>query len=401
MLADMLASAMNSHCGGGDHSATYVELQVIRWISEALKYASGCSGILTSGATMANILGLAVALHDKAGFDINSEGLQGSAKRLKVYASTETHVWLRKAARLLGLGEKSICSVPVDDHYRIDIDRLQDAIYKDVRDCCTPIAIVGNIGTVNTGAIDDVARLKQVSIDHDLWLHLDGAFGALARMSVKYSKLVPGIELADSIAMDLHKWMCLPIGVGCLLVRDAEAHRSTFASSADYLAEEDRGLLAGGLHFANRGIELTRPFRALKVWMAFKVHGRSELAKAIESNIDDAKLLETMIKQSKMLEMVTPRTLNITCFGFREDVVKNRDINAFNKEVALRIQEGGRFLVSLTYLKGRRAIRVAITNHRSQPGDFRALIEAIEASGSELLNTASSEAIKSKKTILS
>ncbi|MGI8772310.1 MAG: pyridoxal phosphate-dependent decarboxylase family protein, partial [Acidobacteriaceae bacterium] len=276
MLADILASGINAHMAGGNQAPVLVEEQCLRWLAELMGLPPETSGLLTSGGSMANLIGLAVGRHAKAGFDIRKEGLQSSAQaRLLVYGSTETHSWAQKAVELFGLGSDSYRRIPVGDDHRIDVQQLQAQINADRAAGHRPIAVIGNCGTVNTGAIDDLPALASLCRQHDLWFHVDGAFGALLQISPQYRSLVRGIELADSLAFDLHKWIYLPFEIGCILVRDAEAHTAAFATRASYLEEAEGGIMAGGLPFADRGIELTRSFKALKLWMSLKVHGVS------------------------------------------------------------------------------------------------------------------------------
>ncbi|HTG18334.1 MAG TPA: pyridoxal-dependent decarboxylase, partial [Blastocatellia bacterium] len=322
MLADMLASGMNPHLAGFDQAPALVEHQVLRWLTELMGMPESSTGVLGSGGTMANIVGLVVARHAKAGFDVRGQGLQGGGhNRLVFYGSSETHGWAQKAAELLGLGNEALRRIPVDQEYRIDVARLRAAIASDRRAGHRPFCVIANAGTVNTGAIDDLESLAAVCRKEDLWFHVDGAFGALARLSPKLAPLVAGLEKADSLAFDLHKWMYLPFEIACTLVRDPAAHRAAFALGASYLAETTRGVIAGGLPFADRGLELTRGFKALKVWMSLKVHGARTLARLIEQNVNQARYLSGMVAAHSELELLAPVPLNIVCFRYApEDV---------------------------------------------------------------------------------
>jgi glutamate/tyrosine decarboxylase-like PLP-dependent enzyme len=340
------------------------------------------TGVLGSGGTMANIVGLVVARHAKAGFGIREEGLQGGARpRLMVYASSETHGWAQKAVELLALGDRSLGRIPVDAEYRIDVAKLRAAIAADRSAGHRPFCVIANAGTVNTGAIDDLEALAAICRQEDLWFHVDGAFGALARLSPRLAPLVAGVEQADSIAFDLHKWMYLPFEIACTLVRDADAHRDAFALTPSYLAETTRGVIAGGLPFADRGIELTRGFKALKVWMSLKAHGVRAFARLIEQNVNQARYLAELVTAHSNLELLAPAPLNIVCFRYAPDGLSDASLNAVNQEVLLRIQESGLAVPSGTVLGGRYAIRVAITNHRSRIEDFDALVKAVVSTG--------------------
>jgi glutamate/tyrosine decarboxylase-like PLP-dependent enzyme len=388
MLADMLASGMNPHMAGFDQAPKFVEQQVLAWLTELMGMPAGSSGILLGGGSMANITALAVARHAKAGFNVRELGLQGNDQpRLMIYGSTETHGWAQKAAELMGLGNRAFRRVPVDDEFRIDLNALRNAVDEDRRAGHRSFCVIGNAGTVNTGAIDDLASIARFCREEDLWFHVDGAFGALARLAPSLAPLVSGIEHADSIAFDLHKWIYLPFEVACLLVRDAKAHRETFAMRPSYLAESPRGVIAGGLPFAERGLELTRSFRALKVWMSFKTHGIEAYARLIEQNVRQARYIASLIEANRELELVAPVTLNVVCFRFAPQDANRESLNQVNEEILLRIQESGLAVPSATTIDGKLALRVAITNHRSKRKDFDLLVEASSRIGRELLSS--------------
>lgn len=385
MLADMLASGLNPHMAGFNQAPALVEHQVLRWLTEMMGMPESSTGVLGSGGTMANIVGLVVARHAKAGFDVREHGLQsGGRPRLVLYGSSETHGWAQKAVELLGLGNHSLRRIPVDAQYRIDVANLREAIESDRRLGHRPFCVIANAGTVNTGAIDDLEALAAICRDEDLWFHVDGAFGALARLSPKLAPLVAGVELADSVAFDLHKWMYLPFEIACTIVRDAVAHRDAFAQAPSYLAETSRGVIAGGLPFADRGLELTRGFKALKVWMSLKTHGTRAFARLIEQNVKQARYLVQMIGEHPDLELLAPVPLNIVCFRYASEGLSEASLNAINQEVLLRVQESGLAVPSGTVLGGRYAIRVAITNHRSRSEDFEALVEAVTRIGADV-----------------
>jgi aromatic-L-amino-acid/L-tryptophan decarboxylase len=382
MLAEMLAAGINTHAAGGQQAANHIEEQVLGWLSQLMGMPAGTSGILVSGGTMANLLGLAVARHHKAGFDVRSEGLQGSHERLTIYCSAETHMWARKSVEFLGLGQQSLRQIPVGEDFRIDTAALLQQIHDDRAAGLRPIALIGNAGTVNTGAVDDLRELARVCKDENLWFHVDGAFGALLKFTEKYKHLVEGLEMADSLAFDLHKWMYLPFEVGCLLVRDAEVHKATFAAQASYLETTKRGMLAGGLSFSDRGIELSRGFKALKVWMSLKAYGSKMHGQLIEQNMEQAEHLATAISNHSELELLTPRTMNIVCFRYHPASLSSDErLNQINREIVLRLQESGEFVVSGTVLRGNYVIRVANTNHRSRKEDFDALLESVTMHG--------------------
>ncbi len=390
MLADMVASATNAHVGGGFSAPVHVEETVVRWLAEALEVRGTGqerpSGILASGATMANLLGVAVARAAMAGFNVREEGLSGQPRML-VYASSETHGWAQKAMELLGLGRRSLRILPADEQGRLRLAALRQQVAEDRAAGHAPFAVIANAGTVNTGAMDDFKGLRALCSEEKLWMHVDGAFGALLKLAPAYRELVAGMEEADSIAFDLHKWMYLPFETGCLLVRDRAAHYAAFGSQAAYMERGLRGMLAGDLSFSDRGIETSRSFKALRVWMQLSVYGLKKHGALIEQNMAQAAFLERCIGEHPELEMLAPRPANIVCFRYKPVAVVTVTgaLDALNRKIVVALQESGEFVVSGTTLaSGVFAIRVANTNHRSRREDFKALADAVVAAGRAL-----------------
>jgi glutamate/tyrosine decarboxylase-like PLP-dependent enzyme len=393
MMADMLAAGINPHLAGFNQAPALVEHEVIRWLAELLGLPAGASGLLVTGGTMANTLGLAVARHAGAAaltLDVREDGLQTDAGarprgRLVFYGSTETHNWARKAAELLGLGNRSFRRVPVDADYRLDLAALARMVDEDVAAGQHPFCVIGTAGTVNTGATDDLDAIADFCRERSLWFHVDGAFGALAHLADGLRHIVKGLGRADSIGFDLHKWGSLPFECACVLVRDAELHRAAFASTASYIAATDRGVIAGGLPFAERGVDLTRGFKALKVWMSLTAHGTAHLAAVIEQNVRQARQLAKRIEQHAELELMAPVPLNIVCFRYApRDRRDDPALDAVNEEILLRLQEQGIAVPSGTRIGGRYVIRVANVNHRSRAADFEALVDAVVELGREV-----------------
>ena len=383
MLADMLASGMNAHVAGYDQAASAVEGQALDWRKELMGFPQSAGGLLVGGGTMANLLGVATARHALAGFDVRAEGLQGGHPALVLYASTETHSWVQKAAELLGIGTASLRRVPVGADFRMDVGELRAAIAADRAAGRRPFCVVGTAGTVNTGATDDLVALRAVCDEEGLWLHVDGAFGALATLSPAHRHLVSGLDGADSLAFDLHKWMYLPFEAGCVLVRDAAAQRAAFALSASYLRPVGRGPAARPMEFADIGLDLSRGFRALRVWMSLRHHGADAFGRLIGQNIEQARYLAQLVRAEPELELLAPVAMNVVCFRYVPLGVGDTrpDLDALNTEVLLRLQESGVAVPSSTFIGGRFAIRVAITNHRSRREDFGLLVSEVLAHG--------------------
>jgi len=385
VVAEMLAATMNVNAAGFEQSSTYMELQVIDWFKEVMGFPAGASGILLSGGSVTNLVGLNVARSATASFAVRRQGLAGSP-RLMVYASSETHNSVQKAVELLGLGTESLAYIPVDDDYRVDIGALKERIAADREAGRQPLCIVANAGTVNTGAVDDIAAIADICQAERLWLHVDGAFGALAILDADRRGLLKGIERADSIAFDMHKWMYLPYDVCCVLVRDGKAHREAFAVQASYLNKLEGGIAHAPIAFSDYGPQLSRGFRALKVWMNLKTYGLDRFAGLIAQNIRQAEYLVQRVKQSPLLELLAPVPLNIVNFRYAPAGLDGEALNRLNARILVALQERGIAAPSSTLLRGRFAIRVSITNHRSRREDFDALVAAVLELGEEFLN---------------
>jgi aromatic-L-amino-acid decarboxylase len=386
MLAEMLAAGMNPHLAGYDQAASVIERQVLSWLTSLMGFPAAASGLLVSGGTAANLNGLLAARVAKAGWDIRAEGLHGGPP-LTVYGSSETHSWAAKACDTMGMGRRAFRAAPVDADYCLDLAACREMILADRRAGLRPIAIIGNAGTVNTGAVDDLHGIRALADELGLWFHLDGAFGSMAAWSPSRD-LVAGQETADSIAFDLHKWGYMPYEVGVVLTRDGEAQLKAFgaeAGSAAYLLSFGRGLSADTTYFADRGLQLSRGFRALKVWMSMKEQGVSRIGAAIQANIDQARRLGARIEREPLLELLAPVSLNTVCFRHVGAGASGERLHALNQDILTELQLRGIAVPSQTILGGRFAIRVCITNHRSEAADFDALIEAVLALGAEVL----------------
>ncbi len=381
MLAEMLAAAMNCNVGIGDQAPMYVDQQVINWCKQMMEFPEGSSGALVSGASVANLNALIVArnsMDDK----IRKEGLP--SRKMVLYASTETHSCIQKAAETMGIGSEGVRKVKVNDAYEMDIPHLEKLIKEDIDNGNLPFCVVANVGTVNTGAIDPLDKIFWVCAKHDLWLHIDGAFGALLNLLPEYKEQLQWMKYADSMAFDLHKWMYMPYEAGVVLVKEATQHRAAFALEPDYISHHQRGIAAGPELISNFGLDLSRDFKALKVWMLLKENGIDKFIRLIRQNLEQAKHLEQLIHSSGELQLMTPVSTNIVCFRYYKNGLSIEELNELNKEILIYLHESGIAAPSYTKLNGNYCLRAAIVNHRSRKEDFEVLVEAVIESGNYL-----------------
>lgn len=385
LLAEILAATMNANLGGRDHSAIYVERQVVDWCRQLFGMPGDASGLLVSGTSIATLLGLAVARHHHADCDVRAEGLAAAPARLVGYTSSEAHSSVARAFELLGLGRNALRSVPVGADYRIDTAELRRMIASDRRLGVRPFCIVGTAGTVNTGALDDLAALADIAREESLWLHVDGAFGALAILSPAHRALLAGIERADSLAFDFHKWLHVQYDAGCVLVRRGDLHRATFTFHASYLERAARGLAGGEPWPCEFGPELSRGFRALKVWFTLKEHGTRRLGAAIAENCRQAAYLASRVLEEPRLELLAPVALNIVCFRWRARGCDAEATDRLNADIVADLQESGIAAPSTAHLPKGIAIRVNLTNHRTCDADLDLLLGAVIACGERRL----------------
>ena len=384
MLAEMLAAGMNPNLGGGDHVANYVEAQVIEWLKEMFHFPAQASGLLVSGASMANLVGLTVARNTCAGYDLRKLGLGAAPQSMVLYASQEVHSCVQKAVELLGLGSQALRLIPVNDAYEMDLSMLESTIADDRQKGLNPFCVVGTAGTVNTGAIDDLQGLAEICHREGMWFHVDGAFGAFAALSPQVDACVEGMQLADSLALDLHKWLYMPFEAGCVMVRSKDDHRRAFSLTPEYLAHAERGLAGGSIWFSDYGVQLSRGFRALKVWMSLKEHGVQKFGRMVMQNMNQAQYLAELVDSHPHLERLAPVQLNIVCFRYNPGELDNSALNALNEELLIRLHESGIAAPSYTTLEGRYCLRVCITNHRSQRSDFDLLVANVVRLGAEI-----------------
>jgi glutamate/tyrosine decarboxylase-like PLP-dependent enzyme len=394
-LAEFLAGVMNPNLGGAEHSANRVEMQVLNWLKGLMGYPQDASGLMVSGASMANMVALTVARNVMAGYDLRESGLTNASKRMMFYTSTEAHSCIPRALEVLGLGRESLHKIPVNDAFEMDLDALQAAIDADRAAGLEPVCVVGSAGTVNTGAFDDLEALADLCTREKMWFHVDGAFGALAALSKKASHLVKGMDRADSLAFDLHKWMFVQYEAAVVLVRRGELHHRTFSTMPEYLVHGDRGAASGPVWFSEYGVQLSRGFRALKVWMSIKEHGIDKYARLIDQNIAQAHALAVSVDAEPELERLAPVALNIVCFRYTVPDWSNARLNTLNDELVIRLHERGMALATSTVLHGKSCLRPSATNHRSTTADFDVLVSEVLAIGRDLVEEMTQELAES------
>ena len=366
-LGDFLAAVEGSNLGGGNTGAAQVEQQVVDWLKEIAGFPKSASGTLTSGGSMANLVAHTVIRNLAAGYDVRKMGIGALKKPLRFYASDQVHSCHQKALETLGLGSEALVEIESDDRQRMRIDVLEAAIAQDRANRLQPACVIGTAGTTNTGAIDDLTAIADLCEREGLWFHVDGCIGGVLRLAPEHAHLVAGIERAGSVAIDPHKWLHTPFEAGAVLIKDPEAHFATFEMHGPYLQLQERGMIAGKF-LADYGLELSRGFRALKIWMAFKEQGSAKFGRLIAQDIDLARYMAAQIEAHPLLELVAPVDLNIVCFrhiAADEDAAK-----ALNTEIMLRIQELGLAVPSDTTVQGKHALRCAFNNHRTQPEDI-------------------------------
>ena len=346
-------------------------------------FPDGSSGTLVNGGSMANIVGLMAARNAMAGVDLRQEGVDAMPMPLRFYASDQVHSCHHKAMNLLGMGKRSLCKIPSDAEFRMDIDALKTRIHADRDYGQRPSCVIATAGTTNTGSIDDLSAIADLCAAEGLWLHVDGCIGALIAIAPDHRHLVEGIERADSVALDLHKGLQAPFDVGCALVRDRRQHRQTFAEDAEYLQKMSRGIAAAEfLH--DYSLDTSRGFRALKIWMMLNEHGVEKFGQLIDQGIAQAKYLADLISRQPMLEMMAPVATDIVCFRFNPGNRDDAALRTLNIEIMLRMQETGVAAVSDTTVKGQHCLRVAICNHRTRRADLDLLVQEVLRIGSDL-----------------
>lgn len=379
-IGHMIAAALNINVTAwrSASSGTDLERLTIDWLKEMLGYPATAGGLLLSGGSMANFAALAAARSAKAGADVVRDGVAAVGRRMCVYVSEESHFSIAKAAGMLGLGESNVRAVKTDERLHIDLAELERLVAADRADGHLPFCVVANAGTTATGAVDPLAAVADFARRHDLWLHVDAAYGGFAVLAPSARQLLAGIEQADSIALDPHKWLYLPVGCGCVLYKDPAAARAAFAHGADYTRtiglENDEAFA-----FWDYGPELTRPFRALDLWLLIKFAGTERLGQAIEDNIACAKYFEELVKASDDFEMLAPVELSIFCFRYVPKGFAG-DLDAFNERLLVQLQRAGSTYLSNARVRGRFALRGCVLNYRTTRADMERVLDDVRGS---------------------
>ena len=357
-----------------------IERTVIDWLAEAIG-CPGFTGSLTGGGSSANLMALAMAREAK--IPANDRGLYAAAPAV-IYASEQVHMSIPKALALLGLGRSNLRLLPTDDNFRMVPAALEQAIQTDRAAGKIPIAVVASAGTVNTGSIDPISEIAAIIHRHNLWLHVDGAYGALAALALP--ERFKGLELADSISLDPHKWLYQPLDCGCLLYRDATIARQSFAYTGDYARTLSNDPVEG-FAFFEESIELSRRFRALKLWLSLRYHGLARFRQAIQLNLDHAQRLATAIRDCEDLELLAPVELSAVCFRHRlQEDSKEDDRDRFNSALLQRVQQRGHIYLSNAVIRGRFCLRACIVNHRTTDKDIDSVVPEVLAAARECVN---------------
>ncbi len=375
-LADFIAAIDGSNLGGGDTGAAATDRQVVGWLTELMGFPAGASGTLTAGGSMANMVGLTVARNAMAGVDVRVEGVTNLPQPLRFYTSDQAHSAHQKALEGLGLGSRSLRLVPSGADFRMEVAALARMVAEDRAGGRKPACVIATAGTTNTGAIDDLQAIGALCRAEGLWFHVDGCIGAFVRLAPQNRDLVAGIEAADSLALDPHKWLQTPFECGCALVRDGTQHFAAFNLHPAYLEEQPRGLAAGRF-LADYGYDLSRGFKALKLWMSLKEHGVARFGQLIDQQIALGHYLAARIGAEPALELMAPVAINIVCFRYRGHGGSEAEIKLLNAEIMLRMQESGVAVQTDTTLAGRHALRAAIVNHRTRRADLDLLVAEV------------------------
>ncbi len=384
--ADLIASALNANitCWRSGPAGTEIEQLVVRWLGSLIRYDDDAKGLLTSGGSMANMIALLIASRRKTGVAVSRTGLWNAGAPLTIYASEEVHMSIPKAADVLGFGRDQVRVVGCDERRRLRVDQLGLRIKTDLEDGFRPFCVVGSAGTVNTGVVDPLNEIAEVAREFDLWFHVDGAYGAPGVLDLRKAGLFAGLERADSVSLDPHKWLYVPVDAGCLLFRDAQAAAAAFSTEdADYIKVHGHSDDAAFAYW-DYGVELSRRFRALKVWLTLGYYGVNRIAAAIADDCALASYMGELVSSAEDFELLAPVELSICCFryvprGFAGD---DDELNKLNEEIMGVVQKGGRAYLSNATVNGKFALRACITNFRTTKADIDETLAVVrEAAG--------------------
>jgi aromatic-L-amino-acid/L-tryptophan decarboxylase len=398
--ADLIASAFNPNitCWRSGPAGTDIEKMVIRWLGSLVGYGQDSRGLLTSGGSMANLIAVLTASRRKTGVSVSRTGLFEQRAPLTIYVSDEVHMSVPKAADVLGLGRDNVRSIECDDSLRMNVDALRRSIEDDLAHGFRPFCVVASAGTVATGVVDPLNEIADVAQEFDLWFHIDGAYGAPAAVDASKSELFRGLERADSLSLDPHKWLYVPVDAGCLLFRDDEAFREALSSQdAEYIKthgyRDDEAFA-----FWDYGLELSRRFRALKVWLTLRYYGTRKIAAAICDDMKLAAYLGNLIDEAEDFELLSPVELSICCFRYVPPELKaqlnqagesdaeavDKQLDELNTRIMNAVQKGGRAYLSNASVHGRFALRACITNFRTTRADIEETVRIVRSAALEV-----------------
>ncbi|MER5755413.1 pyridoxal-dependent decarboxylase [Streptomyces sp. NPDC002088] len=384
VLMAPLAAAMNPSCAGGDHAGVLLERTAVRWLAELVGFPHPPgAGLLTSGASMATIVALATARHQAfrdQGHDVRETGLYGH-RPLALYVSAEAHSCLRKAAELLGLGTRYLRTVPVDAAFRTDTGELRRLIAADQRAGVRPFFVAASAGTVNTGAVDPLDDIAAIALEYGLWFHIDGAYGALGVLADDAAPGYAGLERADSLALDPHKWLGVPVDAGCILFREPAGPRDAFSLVPPYLRDENAGELGW---FSEYGTEQTRPFRALRVWATIAHLGRDGIVDLVQHTTRLARTLAELIEASDDFELLAPVVTSVAAFRHCPPALDTDRTEALNEAIPAAVQRRGHAFLTGTRISGAAALRACVLHPGTTKDDLTVLLDEIRAAAREV-----------------
>jgi glutamate/tyrosine decarboxylase-like PLP-dependent enzyme len=389
-LAEMLAAGLNMNCGGRDHVGIALEAQIGLWVREWFGFPPTARGLFVTGASMANFVACLAARSEALGPDVRLQGLAGA--RLTAYTAEGAHACVVRAMEMAGLGREALRRIPLNDDFQMDIRALEARIEQDLESGYRPFLITATAGSVDVGAFDDLEALANIAARFGIWLHVDGAYGALGVHSPRVRPRLRGLDRAQSVAFDFHKWGQVPYDAGFVMVADGVRLTDVFASPAAYLSREPEGLAAGDFWPTDYGPDLSRGCRALKTWFVLRTCGVEAIRAAIDNSLDLAAALRQRIADAPELEQLGPSDLNIVCFrlvpGTASAGAAATPCDDLNRQIARRLQLKGRVAPSLTQIDGKVALRAALFNPRATLSDINALVDGVLREGAELAGKA-------------